>query len=53
MCEPFLSLKSQELGMPIPGIDIYWDHILELLASCLKLYAPSICYWLPALVVLK
>jgi len=35
MYEPSLGLTSQALGTPIPGVDIYWDHVLGLLAFCL------------------
>ena len=37
MRELSLGLKSQELGKPNPKIDIYWDRILGLLASCTQL----------------
>ena len=53
MSEPSLDLKPQELGKPIPEIDIYWDHTLGLLASCTQLYARAICYWPSTLVILK
>jgi len=45
MHELSLGLKSQELGKPIPEIDIYLDRILGLLASYTQLYARFICHW--------
>ncbi|QNJ31304.1 hypothetical protein SynPROS91_00917 [Synechococcus sp. PROS-9-1] len=37
MREPSRGLQPQELGKPIPEIDICWDHILGLLASYTQL----------------